>query len=122
MARYIDADEMLQFIDEQNIENDWLLNQYSADWISSFIENRPTEDVVPRSEVEKLTEERDRYKKYYYRHEYDEWEAEIKQEVAKEIFKELDEVFLTIPLKDGEKATLVDFKRYAELEKKYIGE
>lgn len=45
-----------------------------------------------------------------------------KQEVAREIFEELGEVFLTIPLKDGEKATLVDFKRYAELKKKYIGE
>lgn len=45
-----------------------------------------------------------------------------KQDVAREIFEELAEVFLTLTLKDGEKATLVDFKRYAELKKKYIGE
>lgn len=46
MARYIDADKMQEFIEEQNDINDWLVSQYNADWISSFIENQPTADVV----------------------------------------------------------------------------
>jgi hypothetical protein len=46
MARYIDADKMQEFIEEQNDINDWLVSQYNADWISSFIDNQPTADVV----------------------------------------------------------------------------
>ena len=46
MARYIDADKMQDFIVETNDIDDWCVSQYSADWISSFIESQPTADVV----------------------------------------------------------------------------
>ena len=46
MARYIDADEMLKYLDESHTDNDWLVGQYNADWIYSFIEGQPTADVV----------------------------------------------------------------------------
>ncbi len=46
MARYIDADKMQDFLAETNGIDDWLVSQYNADWISSFIENQPPADVV----------------------------------------------------------------------------
>ena len=36
-----------------------------------------TADVVPKSEVERLQEEADRYKRYFFRHDYDEMIAEV---------------------------------------------
>ena len=44
MQRIID--KMQEFIEEQNDVNDWLVSQYNADWISSFIDSQPTADVV----------------------------------------------------------------------------
>jgi hypothetical protein len=93
MPRYIELDEAIR------TSNRFIHNQVDAVDMAIALEEKSTEDVVPRAEVEKA-----------------------KQEVAMEIFEVLGEVFLTIPLKDGEKATIVDFKRYAELKKKYIGE
>ena len=46
MARYIDADKMQDFLAETNSIDDWLVSQYNADWISSFIESQPTADVM----------------------------------------------------------------------------
>ena len=46
MARYIDADKMQDFLVETNDIDDWIVSQYNADWISSFIESQPTADVV----------------------------------------------------------------------------
>lgn len=43
--RYIDADKMLEDFKELHGEENYLLNCYSADWIESFIEGRPTVDV-----------------------------------------------------------------------------
>lgn len=43
--RYIDADKMLEDFKELNGGENDLLNCYSADWIESFIEGRPTADV-----------------------------------------------------------------------------
>ena len=46
MARYIDADRLQDFLVETNDIDDWCISQYSADWISSFIESQPTANVV----------------------------------------------------------------------------
>ena len=52
-------------------------------WIANFGEKTPCEhflstaDVVPKSEVERLQEEANRYKRYYFRHDYDEMIAEV---------------------------------------------
>ena len=131
-----------------------------CDWAVKIIKNMPTEDVVPRSEVndleykligvmhsvdkwlegdelnqdevnraitmrektlkivEALEDERDRYKKYYFRHEYDKWEAEIKQEVAREIFEEIDKLIVK---PNGMWLWQWDLNKLAELKKKYIG-
>lgn len=140
MPRYIDIEQEIEQM--QTTLNERAGTSEFADYVFNlFIEklkNAPTADVVPRSEVEslkedkallialkeqlvedhkheveELTEARDKYKKYYFRHEYDKWGAEIKQEVAKEIltafsqFRALSPKFCEV---------------YYELEKKYIGE
>ena len=46
MSRYIDADLMQDCLVEMNDENDWVVNKYNADWISSFIESQPEANVV----------------------------------------------------------------------------
>ena len=40
--RLIDADIMQDFLVEQHDIDDWIVSQYNADWISSFIESQPT--------------------------------------------------------------------------------
>ena len=42
--RLIDADIMQDSLVEQNDIDEWVKNQYNADWISSFIEMQPTID------------------------------------------------------------------------------
>lgn len=53
MARYIDVDRMQDFLVETNDVDDWCVNQYNADWISSFIESQPTADVAEVVRCEK---------------------------------------------------------------------
>ena len=43
---YIDKDKMLKYLDETHTDNEWLVGQYNADWIYSFIESQPDVDVV----------------------------------------------------------------------------
>ena len=45
MAEYIDREKMLKHIEENNSADEWIVGQYNADWIYSFIENQPTADV-----------------------------------------------------------------------------
>ena len=45
-----------------------------------------------------------------------------KQEVAREIFEEFDKLIITLEIGDNEKASVLDYNKYTELEKKYIGE
>lgn len=42
---YIDKDKMLKYLDETHTDNEWLIGQYNADWIYSFIESQPYADV-----------------------------------------------------------------------------
>lgn len=44
MAKYIDKSQMLKFLEENNTADEWIANQYNADWIYSFIESQPTAD------------------------------------------------------------------------------
>ena len=75
MAEYIDREELLKYIDEHTNQDEWLVNQYNADWIYNFIDSRPTADVVPKSEVEKARQ-----------HGYELG----KREIAREIFAEIE--------------------------------
>lgn len=45
MAEYIDREKMLKYLEENNTDVDWLVGQYNADWIYSFIETQLTADV-----------------------------------------------------------------------------
>lgn len=108
--RYIDADKLKRDL----IDN----RQFYPAIVKNAIEEIPTEDVVPRAEVEALEDERDRYKKYYFRHEYDKWEAEINQEVAKQIFEEIEQE----AYKNEEGDLFLDLPDYLKVKKKYIGE
>lgn len=47
MARYIDADALINFLDETVPYEEMLVSQYNADWIYSFIECAPTIEARP---------------------------------------------------------------------------
>lgn len=40
--RLIDADKLIEIINNSVDENDWLLNQFNADYIESLVEVQPT--------------------------------------------------------------------------------
>lgn len=46
MAEYIDKEKLLKHLEETNTSDEWIVNQYNADWIYSFIESQPCADVV----------------------------------------------------------------------------
>lgn len=46
MARLIDADALLKWLEECTDEKEWLVSQYNADWIYSMLESAPTVDAV----------------------------------------------------------------------------
>lgn len=46
MAEYIEREALLAFLEENHTDRDWLVSQYNADWICSWIESHPAADVV----------------------------------------------------------------------------
>lgn len=46
MAEYIEREALVAFLEDVHEDNDWLVNQYNADWICSWIESQPATDVV----------------------------------------------------------------------------
>ena len=46
MAEYIEREALIAFLEDNHDNKDWLVNQYNADWICSWIENQPAADVV----------------------------------------------------------------------------
>jgi hypothetical protein len=46
MAEYINKEKMLKYLEENNTADEWIVGQYNADWIYSFIESQPIADVV----------------------------------------------------------------------------
>ena len=108
--RYIDADKIIW--GNYNVET---FNGTEAIDIAfkSEIDAQPTEDVVPRAEVEEIVKFKDmsyaELKSYF---------VEAKQEVAREIFEYLECLFCPVYEYTGD-----TIKEYiAELKKKYIGE
>ena len=53
MAEYIDREKMLKYLEENNTDDKWIVCQYNADWIYSFIENQPTADVEEKRDCKK---------------------------------------------------------------------
>ena len=93
MARYIDADKLIAFLESWGDgEPVVFITMNQLKYAISFLEATFPTEVVPKSEVERLQEEADRYKRYFYRHDYDEMIAEAKAEVAREIFEEIEQI------------------------------
>ena len=105
--RYIDADALIKKIYPMGIgDGKYTIN---AKAVKLAIDNAPTADVVPKSEVERwrrnleaVLEER----------------AEEKSEVAREIFEEIEKLMFGI-IVQGNKRVFFDNKKFAELKKKY---
>ena len=139
MARYIDAD-LIPYVESEDGVLDDFAYRYDINEI-------PTTDVVPKSEVdrlidkwigeEKLTQdektlrliealrdEAKRYERYYFNHEYDKLISEAKTEVAREIFEEIEKCS-EVALMNGHIDTpilCIGFGVLAELKKKYTEE
>jgi hypothetical protein len=130
MARYIDADKLknrmfnyYECVNENtgkdNYRGETLMNYEVADMIEDCIDNAPTEDVVPRSEVEGYIVNMNAYGLTAKRlAEENEQMKQAKQEAAKEIFEEIENKFHDDDFGDW----VIDFMEYQELKKKYIGE
>ena len=43
--KYIAREAVLKYIEETNTDAEWLVNQYNADWIYSFLDSIPAADV-----------------------------------------------------------------------------
>ena len=132
MPRYIDLDKALAILENSlNYSKTQLGNtneEYKKGCIAAIkddignVSHMPTEDVVPRSEVEQLKVEfeamrgaANSYKMHY---------EQAKQEVAREIFNEVELAMLVCKVfRDRTEYYEFDLKEsIAELEKKYIGE
>ena len=110
MPRYIELDDAIRAACKV------VHNQIDAVEIATALEDAPTADVAPKSEVEEL-------KKAYANYEETTGLKQAKQEVAREIFAEIEKAakvryWKGLTLKVFE----VDAERFAELKKKYIGE
>lgn len=46
MPEYIEREALIAFLEDNHDDKDWLVNQYNADWICSWIESQPAADVV----------------------------------------------------------------------------
>ncbi len=45
MAEYINREEMLKYLEENNTADEWIVGQHNVDWIYSFIDSQPKADV-----------------------------------------------------------------------------
>lgn len=104
--RYIDADKVMEEINQIGGHN---LCEWETIGVKALIDRQPTADVVPKSEVEKLTVELDamRGAANSYKIHYD--------SIAREIFEEIEKLHLHI-------TNEFDVRRYTELKKKYTEE
>jgi hypothetical protein len=109
MARYIDADKFIKQF-ERALEHQKKYGLYNhaklTEYVIKAIENEPTADVVPKSEVEGLRNDIDISYEYG------------KIDAAREIFEEIEKILIDsayIP----DCARFVDIDELAELKKKY---
>ena len=123
MPRYIDAEQLIKSL----LDKDF----YPA-LVKRASENAPTEDVVPRSEVESLKAQVKRLKAYDEERDiqlHQRLVREAKQEVAREIFEEIEKLldfYSYTQLIQGEVCPISYFDIHlavdiTELKKKYIG-
>ena len=115
MARYIDAD-VFEVVTFQGVSECFL---EGADYILEMIDNQPTCDVVPRSEVEHWKVEANHYQNLWCQ-ECKELE-QVKQEIARMVFEEL-ETSLFYKFINGEIHFAIREADYNHYKKKYVGE
>lgn len=159
MPRYIDADKVV-FEEIPTPENHEILfvNQclffgrrngkqmaLIKDALKQIIDNAPTEDVVPRSEVEAMkkkfereiedlesTQEITPEAQYFVDTKADKMisllteinktQEQVEQEVAREIFEKIDRLMLDGAIGGKYPAKVINPEKYAELKKEYKGE
>jgi hypothetical protein len=113
MPNYIDKDKLIRdLIDNRNF--------YPA-IVKRAIENAPTEDVVPRSEVEKFIQEIDHIQKDKAEIKYlkEHLIEQAKQEVAKQIFEEIRQE-IKLALDSNYKAKDEHLNKYKDYDAQFI--
>ena len=119
MARYIDADAIHKFVDEKVAEGkDGWRNGVPYEWAYALtvIDNAPTADVVPKSEVEELKQIYRKYNKAI---------KNERSEVAREIFEEIEKKSCVISETNHSTGSTrvvcyqISAEKLAELKKKY---
>lgn len=86
MERYIDAEDLKAVIRA----NDWS-NPCVPDVVCVIIDRTPTANVAPKAEVERLQDETDRYKRYYFNHCFDELRANVEADVRADTVRKMQE-------------------------------
>lgn len=121
MARYIDADKLIDMC-KGIIADDWNKRTSPVSWADAYegfiedIDEQPTADVVQKSEV--LLTSADAARKILELHGYyNERYENIKTEVAREIFEEIEKWLAT----DGT-LLIITAKKFAEIKNKYMEE
>jgi hypothetical protein len=121
MARYIDADKIHEFVDAKVAEgkDGWAKGvPYEWAYALTVIDMQPTADVVPKSEV--VLASSDAVKMLIDCHGYAlTHDADIKEEVAREIFEEIEKLSYYAPTPYDDEINVVDYEDIAELKKKY---
>ena len=110
MAEYIEREALLNALKEERKNGNFV---FTSKWIKEIMDNLPTADVVPKSEVEKLQNElviwkQNRFNLYQKLECYE----MARQKVAREIFAEIEKLHLHI-------TNDFDLRRYEQLKKKY---
>ena len=123
MARYIDADKLEKHLPQSVSKHNVIINGneypvFLVDHILHEIRNYPTADVVPKSEV--VLASSDAVKMLIECHGYAlTHDADIKKEVAREIFAEIESKKMFLKDCVGNMGVVVLFKDISELKKKY---
>ena len=132
MARYIDADKFIKQF-ERALEHQQKYGLYNhaklTEYVMKSIENEPTTDVAPKSEVLRLQSEVNRLKKYDEERDialHARLISETKIETAREIFEEIEKAHDDCIEIGSRNVGFLKVNKFelmlAELKKKYIGE
>ena len=126
MAKYIEGKSLLNALKEERKKGNFV---FTEKWIKEIIDDLPTVDVVPKSEVEELKAIIADHKASEERLE--ELYSNAKTEVAREIFEEIEKMLENqeVVTKNQREKELGDWifhnyipKKIAELKKKYTEE
>ena len=107
MAEYIEREALLNALKEERKNGNFV---FTSKWIKEIMDNLPTADVVPKSEVDWNMIPVDVSEALKQRA-----VEKAKSEVVREIFVEIERLHLHI-------TNEFDVRRYAELKKKYTEE